>query len=162
MKSLHEKFKWCLRQKKGIKLVDPSEALYLDYLDKAKKSIISAEANLKEGVFEWVIVAAYYARYFAFYALLQKAGINCEIHDCTINAVGLIFGNIIPDKLLREIKHSKDRREDSQYFIQKSIPKDYVIQDLKNARVFLTEIRSIIEDIGEDEVALIRNNLKKL
>ena len=76
-----DQIKWCCEQKKGIRIINPNNNIAEDY---AKKSDISLDEmnNVKSG--EWKIVAAYYACYDILYSLLQKAGIKCEIHECTI------------------------------------------------------------------------------
>ncbi len=75
--------RWCLKQAKGIRLVKPSENLIKAYLRKARSALKSMKVNAEVGITEWAVSASYYAKYFAMYALLQKIGIKCEIHDCT-------------------------------------------------------------------------------
>jgi uncharacterized protein (UPF0332 family) len=57
---------------------------------------------------EWTATTAYYARYFALYALLMKIGAKSEIHDCTINIAQLLANNnILQQKLIDEIEQAK-------------------------------------------------------
>ena len=72
--------KWCLKQNKGIKLVEPNESISENYLKESSSDFDMIEkANIK-----WKIVTAYYSCYNSVYAILVKIGIKCEIHDCTI------------------------------------------------------------------------------
>ncbi len=75
---------WCWKQKRGIKLEQPNDNLCTVYIKKAKSSLNMLESATEKDEIDWIFTTAYYARYFAFYALLQKCGIKSEIHDCTI------------------------------------------------------------------------------
>jgi len=89
MRSDKRYLRWCKRQNKGIRIVNPSENLTKAYLEKSRNALKSMEVNANAGITEWAISTAYYARYFAVYALLSRIGVRCEIHDCTIVAVQL-------------------------------------------------------------------------
>ena len=84
MEKIETHLKWCLKQRKGVRLVKPSENLVRAYLEKSRNALRSMEVNAREGILEWAVSASYYAKYFAVYALLSKVGARCEIHDCTI------------------------------------------------------------------------------
>jgi uncharacterized protein (UPF0332 family) len=49
---------------------------------------MNATLQIKE--IDWIATTAYYARYFALYALLMKIGIKSEIHDCSIAIARLL------------------------------------------------------------------------
>lgn len=74
---------WCLRQKRGIKIEDPNDNLCNVYISKAKSALNMLSSAAEKDEVDWIATTAYYASYFAFYALLQKCGIKSEIHDCT-------------------------------------------------------------------------------
>jgi len=84
MENVEKRIEWCLKQRKGIRLVKPSENLVKAYLEKSRNALRSMEVNAREGIQEWAVSASYYAKYFVVYALLSKIGARCEIHDCTI------------------------------------------------------------------------------
>jgi len=75
---------WCLKQKHGIRIVEPNEDLAKAYLKKAISALNTMTAALKIQETDWIATTAYYARYFALYSLLVKIGVKSEIHDCTI------------------------------------------------------------------------------
>ena len=85
--------KWCLKQQRGIRLVEPSENLVKAYLEKSRNALRSMEVNARESIIEWAVSAGYYAKYFAVYALLSRIGIRCETHDCTIALFEHLFGS---------------------------------------------------------------------
>jgi hypothetical protein len=67
---------WCLKQKRGIKLEKPNNNLYNVYINKAKSSLNMLSSAIQKDEIDWIATTAYYARYFSFYALLQKCGIK--------------------------------------------------------------------------------------
>ena len=110
---------WCMKQKRGVKLEEPNDNLCTVYLTKAKSALnMLTSANEKEEV-DWIATTAYYARYFAFYGLLQKCGIKSEIHDCTISLMHFLFveGKLIEKHFYTELQLAKDLREDMQYYV---------------------------------------------
>jgi uncharacterized protein (UPF0332 family) len=67
---------------------------------------MTAAAKINET--DWILTTAYYARYFALYALLTKIGIKSEIHDCTINLAKLLSDNgILNHPLIRDLSKAK-------------------------------------------------------
>ena len=75
-----DKLKWCALQRDGIKLIDPNENLSWAYFTDADDSLLAFGRN----VGKWKIVTAYYSCYNALYALVIKAGVKSELHDCTL------------------------------------------------------------------------------
>ena len=47
------KLKWCFKQKKGIKLVEPSDNLCEAYLQKAKEALKATIVNSKAELTSW-------------------------------------------------------------------------------------------------------------
>ena len=70
-----EKLIWCLRQKHGIRIIEPNTNLSQAYLRKAISALNTMIAVVKIKETDSVNTAAYYARYFALYALLMKIGV---------------------------------------------------------------------------------------
>ncbi len=74
---------WCLKQKQGIKIVDESENLCRAYFKMADESLSVMEGlRGKSKIFS--VSSAYYAVYYSLYAVMQRIGIKCEIHTCSI------------------------------------------------------------------------------
>ena len=71
------KIKWCLKQKKGISLIELKPHLSEAYVKEADETLENVFATTGK----WKVITAYYACYNSVYALLMKAGINCEIND---------------------------------------------------------------------------------
>src|SRR3990167_777515 len=114
MEEIIKKIKWCSKIKDGIKLEEPNDKLSKSYLTEAKSSLARAEKNFKDKDLLWATVAIYYAEYYALYSLLQKIGIKCENHACSILLVTLLLGE---DKT-KTINEHKDKRIDAQYYMK--------------------------------------------
>jgi uncharacterized protein (UPF0332 family) len=99
------KLNWCIKQKKGLKLVEPNENLCGAYIRKAESSLNILKSALEKNEIDWITTISYYAKYFSLYALFIKCGIKCEIHDCTIKAMKILFveEKIIDENLYKDI-----------------------------------------------------------
>ncbi len=105
---------WCFKLKDGIKIVEPNEGLSKSYLEQAKSSLLRAEKDLNDNDFLWATVAIYYAEYYALYSFLQRIGVKCENHACSILTVTLLLGE---DKT-KTINQHKSKRIDAQYYVK--------------------------------------------
>ncbi len=113
---------WCLKQKRGIRIIDPNENLVKEYLRKATGSLNTMNAALQINETEWIMTTAYYARYFALYALLMKSGVKSEIHDCSIAVARLLAREgILTENLVNDISQAKEMRVDVQYYVTREL-----------------------------------------
>jgi len=157
-----EQLKWCLKQKKGINLVEPSENLAAAFLGKSESALRSMEANANAGIEDWATAAGYYAKYFAVYALLAKLGVKSEIHDCTIAAFKYLFVDegIADSGLFEELEDSKKERIDAQCYSRVAgIDFDKVMAD---ANKFVTKIEEIIDGLNSDKMQSLVGKLQQL
>ncbi|QLH09337.1 HEPN domain-containing protein [Candidatus Nitrosotenuis sp. DW1] len=153
-------FKWCASQKKGIRLVKESENLQKAYTKKSNEALKSMDVNAKAGINEWTISTSYYAKYFAIYALLSRIGIKCEIHDCTIALFGHLFGDVIPQTFIQNLKQAKEDRIDAQYYTTE-IRIDYS-ELIRNTKDFVLKIEEIIDSLNPKKILDIRKELKTM
>ncbi|MBU0471753.1 MAG: HEPN domain-containing protein [Nanoarchaeota archaeon] len=152
---------WCLKQKRGIKLEQPNDNLCGVYIKKAESSLNMLESAAEKDELDWISTTAYYARYFAFYALLQKCGIKSEIHDCTISLMHFLFvdENIIEENLYTELLLAKDLRVDTQYYVTEEIDIDKLKKDSNTANSFVLEMEEVIENLTQKQIDTVRNKL---
>ncbi|MBI4016226.1 MAG: hypothetical protein HY363_00860, partial [Candidatus Aenigmarchaeota archaeon] len=101
---------WCKKQNKGIRFTRPNKIISNDYLRKADEALKVLQASPSE---EWKAVTGYYACYNGIYALLQKAGIVCEIHDCTLLLLKFLDFN---EEKINFIENLKTQRINAQYY----------------------------------------------
>jgi uncharacterized protein (UPF0332 family) len=122
---------------------------------------MNAALQIKEN--DWILTTAYYARYFALYALLIKLGIKSEIHDCSIATARLLAKNkIITPNLVTDITQAKQTRIDTQYYVTKELKQEEIIRNVESARKFVLEIQKSIEEVSAEQTNNIRNKLKNI
>jgi uncharacterized protein (UPF0332 family) len=143
------KIKWCLEQNKGIELVEPNDNLSSAYLKDANDSLMAMKIN--KGT--WKIVTAYYACYNAFYSVLMKSGIKCEIHDCTIELMNLFD---FSDEEISFLKNLKKLRIDVQYYLKdvKEIVSELVSH-------FVHKCQELSDKLDFDKIKILRKDLAK-
>jgi len=150
-----KKINWCRKQVKGIKLVEPNDNLSLQYFETAEESL-KVLHNLKKSQV-WSAVVNYYIKYFAFYSLLIKIGIKCEIHDCTIALASYFEKEDILDKgVAKNLEKDKQLREDNQYFL-KNKEVNINFQELSQ---YLIQIQKTINNLTTEDIQSIRKKLK--
>jgi len=143
----NKKLAWCFRIKDGLKIVEPNERLSKSYLEQSKSSLLRAEKDLNEKDYLWSTVAIYYAEYYALYSFLQRIGIKCENHACSILTVSLLLG----ENKTKTINEHKGKRIDAQYYI-KVDQEDKIKMMLNEAKIFVGNFDNLISSINEEEV----------
>jgi len=165
MKSEYDESKgkilWCLSKKNGIKLEEPNNNLSNVYIKKAKSALNMLSSAAEKEELDWMATTAYYARYFVFYALLQKCGITSEIHECTISLMQFLFveENIIHENMFSEFQLAKTLRVDTQYYFAKDLDANKLKYDADKARDFVLKIEEIIENITPEDIKKLRNKI---
>lgn len=152
-----------MKQRKGIRIIDPNPNLTKEYLRKAISALNTMNAALQIKETDWILTTAYYARYFALYALLMKLGIKSEIHDCSIAIARLLAKNkILTQNLVTDIAQAKQTRIDAQYYIPKEITQREIRKNVESARKFVLEIQKSIENITIEQINSIKSKLRKI
>jgi len=147
------------RQSKGIRLLKPSDNLVKAYLVKSRNALRSMDVNAKEGIAEWAVSASYYAKYFVVYALLEKIGVRCEIHDCTIALFEYLFHNRAPPELIQELRESKEDRVETQYY---PVTVEVNLEQLKSkTKDFVLEVEKMLDGLTSDEIRDLVGRLKR-
>jgi len=156
---MEDKIQWCLRQKKGIELVKPSENLVKVYVIKAENALKSMSAN--KGNREWEISSGYYAIYFALYALLMRIGVKSEIHSCTIEFMKVYLKDHFTQEETELLGTSYDARIDAQYYTGDKVNTQTQNKIIHMAPDFVVKCKSLLSQIKEDEINRIRDDIKK-
>ncbi len=149
--------KWCKERKNGIRIVEPNDNLFEEYIQTSEESLdILRGIRGKSKV--WMATTKYYAEYFAVYSLLMKIGVKCEIHDCTIALCTLLEEmKIIPPGYSKILEEDKQLRIDNQYYLKnRDVPLDYdkiveFVVTIKNTGIKLAnaEIKKVRERISK-------------
>lgn len=151
---MHERIKWCFGLRDGLRIAEPSERLARAYLGEAVSSLKRAEKDLADGDLLWASVVAYYADYYALYAFLRRIGVTCENHACSILAATWLLGK----GQTSLIQQHKERRIDAQYHMRLGRERD-VREMLAEAKVFVAAFSRLVDDIGDDDIAVFRKQL---
>ncbi len=149
---------WCRAQKRGLRLTAPSSRLAAVFLGKAQSALNMLDSALGKGEMEWVAATAYYAKYFALYAILTKCGISCEIHDCTLLAMRTLFveRGKLDASLYEDILDSKDLRIDLQYYAHKGLDRGRVMRRARSAPRVVLALRAFSERLTAAEIRDVR------
>ncbi len=145
-----EKINWCLQQKKGIELIEPKQHLSEAYMNEADETL----ENVFTTTGKWKVITAYYACYNAVYALLMKAGIKSEIHDCTIALMGL-FG--FESSEIEFIQKLKKDRIDTQYYL-----KEKVLENEDLIKEFVQKSKLLLNNLNTQKTEEIREEIMKI
>lgn len=153
---MRNKLQWCCTLKDGLRIVEPNERLARSYVQEAKSSLARADQNFKDRDLLWTTVVIYYAEYYALYSFLQRIGVKCENHFCSIEAVSVLLGKEKTDI----INSHKDKRIDAQYYMRVG-KEEQVKKMLQEAKQFVSEFDERVSTINEKEISVFRNILQK-
>jgi len=151
----NKKLKWCFGLKDGLKIVEPNERLSESYLKEAKLSLERAEKNFNDGDLLWATVVIYYAEYYSLYSFLQRVGIKCGNHLCSIIFAAFLLG----DDKTQIIDRHKDKRIDAQYYM-KVDKEDEVYKMLQEAKIFISMFDNLVSNLGEKDISRYRDKIK--
>lgn len=151
-----DKICWCLKQKDGISFVEPNQNLADAYIKKAEESLETMRINK---IKDWKITTSYYSIYFSLYAILQRIGIKCEIHKCTIEFTKCFLKDYFNEDF-EFLDDSIKARIDSQYYVNREVPDEQYQKMLANTPKFLVKCKSIISRLNENKINEIRKQVK--
>ena len=138
---------WCIKQKNGIELIERKEHLSEAYMKEADDTLRAVSLN----VGKWKVITAYYSCYNAVYSLFMRAGVKCEIHDCTIEAMSL-FGFTEEDvEFLRKLKADRIK---NQYYL-----KNIELEDEEKVGEFVLKCREILLSFSDEKIEGVRNKI---
>ena len=146
-----DQIKWCLNQKKGIELVEPSDNLRDAYLVKAEDALDTLKTSRSR---DWQLTTAYYTIYNSIYSLLMKIGIKCEIHSCTIEFTKRYLKDHFTPEDFELIDKAFSARIDSQYYVNRQVPDQNYDLIMKKTPAFLVKCKNIVLD--QKEITEIR------
>lgn len=154
---MENKLKWCFGIKDGLRIVDSNERLAKSYLREAKASLERAEKNFNDGDLLWTTVVIYYAEYYALYSFLQRIGIKCENHFCSILAVSFLLG----EEKTEAINLHKDKRIDAQYYMRVD-NEENVKNMLQEAKIFVSIFDELVLNLSKDDVSNFKEKISNV
>lgn len=154
---MQNKLRWCFGLKGGLKIVESNEELAKSYLQEAKISLKRAQTMFENKDYLWTTVILYYAEYYALYSFLQKIGVKCENHFCSILAVEHLLG----EEKIKTIKEQRDKRIDAQYYM-KIVEEEKIKEMLNDAKIFISQFDEIVSGLNQKEIDSYREQLQNL
>jgi uncharacterized protein (UPF0332 family) len=153
-----EKIKWCI--KKGMKIIEPNEEIGKGYLQMGKDALGTMKRERGKNTIS-SISAGYYSMYYSLYAIMQKIGVKCEIHSCSIEFMKKFLENFYSQKDIELIETAFAVRNLLQYYVGKNVNKDELKIVWSNAYDFFVVSRDIFAKINEGDIKEIRGRLNE-
>ena len=152
-----DQIKWCMQQKKGIELVEPSDNLREAYLIKADEAL---EVLKGTDIRDWQLTTAYYTIYHSIYSLLMKIGVKCDIHSCTIEFTKRFLKDHFSPEAFELIDKAFSARIDSQYYVNRQVPDRNYELIMKKTPAFLVKCKNIV--LEQKEIIEIRARISSV
>ena len=153
-----KKIEWCCNIKNWIELVAPNTNLADAYIIKAESSLETSRLAKSK---DWKVSAAYYAIYFSLYSILQKLGIKCEIHACTILFAKEFLTEYFSKEQFELLDNAFDARQDMQYYVDREVDDKTYNEILNKTPTFISYCKNTSLKIDEKKTKEIREELKQ-
>jgi uncharacterized protein (UPF0332 family) len=148
--------KWCLNAKNGVELVEPNDNISKSYLRMAEESLRSAN-QVKSRI--WIGSILYYSAYYCLYSVMIKAGVKCEIHQCSIEFMKRCLLDFYNKTDVEFIEMAFEIRNDLQYYPNREINFQKFEFVRSNAPDFFVKTKDILVMITEKQINKIRGML---
>lgn len=149
---------WCIRQRRGIRLVQPDAWMADAYMRMSEESLALIGKVASSRL--WSATITYYAYHYALYALMLRLGVRSGMHACSIE---FMRKHLIPPytgKDMEMVERAFSARMDLQYYIER--PVDDALLRLTQERCggFCARTKSIISRIRGSEIERVRSRLR--
>lgn len=151
--------KWCMKQKNGIKLVEPNDNMSSSYIKMAEESIGILNNVQKSNI--WTATTSYYIFYYSLYSLMLKIGIKCEIHLCSIEFMKKFLSNLYNKTDIDMMEKAFSARIDLQYYSDRPVNQLVIEQSKRYCKEFFIKTKDILSKITESQILLIRESIMK-
>ncbi len=151
-----KKIEWCCNTKNGIELLEPNSSLAEAYILKAESSLETSRLAKSK---DWKISAAYYAMYFSIYSILQKIGVKCKIHSCTIIFANEFLEEYLSKEQLYLLDDAFDARQDAQYYVDREVSNKIYDEIISKTPALISHCKNVILRLDEKKIKGIRNRL---
>jgi uncharacterized protein (UPF0332 family) len=152
---------WCVKNKDGLRLVESNANLAKGYLKMAEEALGTMSRERDKNV-RFSISAGYYSIYYSVYSLMQKIGIKCEIHACSIEFTKKFLGEFYSKKDLELLEKSLIIRKNLQYYVDRFVGESDLNLIWKSAYNFFILSRDILSKLDEKKVNEIRNKFEEI
>lgn len=154
-----ENLDWCKKQKKGIRIIEPNLNISRGYLKMSLDSVGTMNREKDKNLI-FSVSAGYYCIYYSLYAILQKIGIKCEIHSCSILLAKRFLKKFYSEKDFNLIDVSFSLRNNFQYYVGKDFNKKDLNLLWNESYNFYVKSRSIFLKLNNKDINEIRGSLE--
>lgn len=151
---------WCLKQKKGMKILEPNENVADSYLNMAEDSI-RALSKLEKKNKIWSATMSYYICYYSLYALMRRIGIKCEIHSCSIKFMKKHLTEFYTKKDVELLEKAFSARIDLQYYTDREVDSETINYIRKYCKEFFLKTKDSLSKIKKDKIQEILERIKQ-
>ncbi|MBI4155277.1 hypothetical protein HY498_04290 [Candidatus Woesearchaeota archaeon] len=151
--------KWCLKQKLGIRILEPNTNICNSYLMMAEESIEELE-RIKTKI--WIATASYYTFYYSLYALIIRLGIKCEIHSCSLEFMKEYLKEFYDEIDIELINKAFFARNDLQYYTNRPVEENIINEIKIGCKDFYIKTKDIIIKLTEEQINNIRDRIQCL
>ena len=151
---------WCLKNKNGIKIIEPNINMSNSYFNMAEDSI-KVLNNIKDSKI-WIATTSYYIFYYSLYSLMLRIGVKCEIHSCSLEFMKQYLNEFYNQKDMEMINEAFGNRSDLQYYADRPVDDTSISEVKLYSKDFFVKTKLILSRIKEYEIDIIREKLKNL
>jgi uncharacterized protein (UPF0332 family) len=156
-----DELNWCIKMKDGLRLIEPNKNLGVGYLKMAEEAIGTMNRE-KDKNLRFSMSAGYYSIYYSLYAIMQKIGIKCEIHTCSLAFMKKFLFEFYSQDFIDLIDKAFIVRKNLQYYVNKEVNKNDIKLILDKSYDFFVLSRDLFSKLSEKEIKEIRNKFQEV
>ena len=152
--------KWCLKQRRGMDLIEPNRNMSGSYISMAQESV-----NILDGIKAsqiWTATAAYYVFYYSLYSVMLRIGVKCEIHSCSLEFMKRCLGLFYSSKDNDMIEKAFEARINLQYYADRPVDDSAIEEAKRYCSSFFIKTKDILSNITEKQILQIRKGVEGL
>ena len=146
--------KWCLKQKKGIKAIQPNKNMAISYIKMAEESSSVLPGVEKSRI--WTTTISYYVYYHSLYALMMRIGVKSEIHSCSLAFMKKYLKGFYSKTDMKMIEKAFNARINLQYYANRPVSNDVIKEVKRHCKDFYLKTKDILDHISEKQINEIR------
>lgn len=141
--------------------MEPNERIGSGYLKMAEEAFGTMDRERKESV-RFSISAGYYSIYYSLYAVMQKIGIRCDIHGCSLEFMKRFLSEFYSEKYFDLIDRALLVRRNLQYYVDRDVNKSDLNLIWDNVYDFFVLSRDVFSKLTSVKVDKIRKELQEV
>ena len=150
--------KWCLEQRGGLDIVEPSKTVSDSYIRMAEESIRTLP-NVRDSRI-WTAATAYYVFYYSLYSLMIRLGVKCGIHSCSLEFMKRYLGEFYGLKDVEMMESAFGARIDLQYYSDRPVDEGRIKDASGYCKTFFIKTKDALSKLTEKQAREIRETLK--